>query len=164
MSVAMNDKHLPDVENRIRGLFQTKYKDLLGLNLRVNVYRAHEGLAPNNNANASPVPSSKIVIEFVYNVHEDPPGPTFIYDRRRVHIQHHGDVLFESRRRSSRSRESPHLINTLDMSENQRAALTDRIRRECNRVFYGRSRGGATRRLRSKATRSKATPRRKVKN
>lgn len=154
----MNDAHLPDLENRIRGLFQTKYKDWLGLNLRVNVYRAHEGLAPNNNANASPVPSSKIVIEFVYNVHEDPPGPTFVYDRRKVHIQHHGEVLFESTRRSSRSRsrsrshESHHLINTLDMSINQRTALTDKIRRECNRVFYGRSRGGATRRRpRSKA-------------
>ena len=157
----MNDKHLPDLENRIRGLFQTKYKDWLGLNLRVNVYRAHEGLAPNNNANASPVPSSKIVIEFIYNVHEDPLGPTFIYDRRKVHIQHHGEVLFESSRRSSRSRsrESHHLINTLDMSENQRTALTDKIRRECNRVFYGRSRGGTRRK-----PRQTATPRQKAKN
>jgi hypothetical protein len=137
----MNNADLPDLENRIRGLFQTKYKNQVDLTLRVNVYWSDE---------------DTITIEFVYNVHEDPRGPTFVYDipRRKLHISDHGEVLFESRR-LSRSRESPHLINTLDMSANQRAALTDKIQRECNRVFYGRSRGGATRRKRRRTTRQK---------
>jgi len=146
----MNNAELPDLENRIRSLFQTKYKNDLGLNLRVNVYWSNE---------------DTITIEFVYNVHEDPRGPTFVYDipRRKLRITGHGEVLFESRR-LSRSREAPHLINTLDMSENQRAALTDKIRRECNRVFYERSRGGATRRQRRKATLRRKATRSKAKN
>ena len=138
---------LGDLANRIRGLFEAKYRDQLGLNLQVNVNYFDEDM---------------ITIEFIYNVHEDPAGPNFVYEipRRKLRITGHGEVLFEPRRRlshsrsrsRSRSRNSSHLINTLDMTANQRTALTDKIQRECNRVFYGRSRGGATRR---KARRTK---------
>lgn len=128
---------LGDLGNRIRGLFAAKYRDKLGLDLHVNVNYFDEDM---------------ITIQFIYNVREDPAGPDFVYEipRRKLRITGHGEVLFEPRlsrsRSRSRSRNSSHLINTLDMTANQRTALTDKIQRECNRVFYGRSRGGATRR------------------
>jgi hypothetical protein len=138
------DADLGDLANRIRGLFEANYRDKLGLNLHVNVNYFDDDM---------------ITIQFIYNDREDPAGPDFVYEipRRKLRITGHGEVLFEPRRLSrsrsrSRSRNSSHLINTLDMTANQRAALTDKIQRECNRVFYGRSRGGATRR---KARRTK---------
>jgi hypothetical protein len=144
-----NAPQLEDLKNRIEGLFKNKYKDRLGLNLKLNVYRMKMGLTNNNNESNGPLYTSNVVIDFNYGTVA---GPSFVYDvsTKKISIFRDGDVLFESTRRHT-SPDTYHTINTASMSINQKTAFLTKIRRECNRVYYRRSRSrsrsyGGTRR------------------
>ena len=137
----MNSQEKQDIKNRIEALYATLLRNSNNLDLTVKILGSvEEGLL-------------RIKLEYKDEDGSTLYGPTFEYNsaRRRCHIIDHGLMPMTHLRRSgSRSRSrinSLPLLQTRELSANRRAFYEGIIRRECNRVFHGRS-GGATRRKR----------------